>query len=251
MIDTTRQFHPVADLFPLLRGEPFQALVADIKNNGLREPIIEDAEGRILDGRNRYRACLEAGVEPRFVQWQGDGPPATLALSRNLHRRHLDESQRALVAARLARLLEEEAAQRQGRRTDLAANLRRGLDRRSSTEAAALVNVSARLVQYALRVLRDGSGEPIAAVESGGMAVSTAASLARLPQPDQAQALAQGVPAAAAKARALRRAPAYPGSFGMYPDQPPQNGIVLLWVDAGCLANAIQALQARGFRYSG
>jgi hypothetical protein len=250
-MDNTRQFHPVADLFPLLRGESFQALVADIKNNGLREPIIEDAEGRILDGRNRYRACLEAGVDPRFVQWQSDGSPAAFALSQNLHRRHLDESQRAFVAARLARLLENEAAKRKGRRTDLAANLQRGQDRRSATQAAALVNVSTRLVQYALRILRDGSPELIAAVESGGMAVSKAASLARLPQPEQAQALAAGVPVVPAKARTLPRAPSCSGSFGRYADQPSQDGIVLLWVDAKGLAHVIKALQAQGFRYSG
>ena len=68
-----RQFHPVADLFPLLTGEVFQQLAADIKKNGLREPILLDPEGRIIDGRNRYRACNLAGVEPRFVQWEGEG----------------------------------------------------------------------------------------------------------------------------------------------------------------------------------
>jgi len=262
----SKQFHPVADLFPLLRGEAFRALVADIQNNGLLEPIIEDAEGRILDGRNRYLACLQAGVDPRFVPWQGQGSPAALALSHNLHRRHLKESQRALVAARLARLFEEEAAKRQGHRTDLAANqgpdnlaanLQRGQDRRSSTEAGALVNVSPRLVHYALRVLRGGSQELIAAVESGGMAVSTAATLARLPHPDQAQALAEGAPKAAVMARELRRVPkrmepppSCPGSFGVLPDQG-QDAIVMLWVGAAGLADAIQALQARGFHYAG
>ena len=67
------QFHPVADLFPLLTGEAFQELAADIKKNGLREPILLDPEGRIIDGRNRYRACNQAGVEPRFVAMAGRG----------------------------------------------------------------------------------------------------------------------------------------------------------------------------------
>ena len=70
-----REFHPVAGLFPLLRREAFRELVADIQENGLLEPILVDAEGRILDGRNRYLACLQAGVEPRFVAWQGEGFP--------------------------------------------------------------------------------------------------------------------------------------------------------------------------------
>jgi len=103
-MESTRQFHPVADLFPLLSGDAFRSLVADIKENGLREPILEDADGRILDGRNRYLACLQAGVAPRFVRWQDEGSTAELALSRNLHRRHLNESQRALLADRVAAL---------------------------------------------------------------------------------------------------------------------------------------------------
>ena len=63
------EFHPVSNLFPLLQGEAFQKLVADIQNNALLEPILVDAERRIIDGRNRYLACLQAGIEPRFTEW--------------------------------------------------------------------------------------------------------------------------------------------------------------------------------------
>ena len=106
-----RQFHPVANLFPLLSGDALRELAADIKKNGLREPILLDPEGLIIDGRNRYRACHLSGVEPRFVQWEGQGTLPEVALSLNLHRRHLDESQRAM------------AAERRGTRTDMVANL--------------------------------------------------------------------------------------------------------------------------------
>ena len=151
-----REFHEVAGLFPLLRGAAFEDLVADIKRNGLREAILVDADGQIVDGRNRYRACLEAGVEPRFVSWQGEGSLTELALSLNLRRRHLDESQRALVAARLAKLMEKEAVKRKSR---LVGDLQPAPRAKSSAETAAVVNVSPRLVSSAIKVLRDRSEE--------------------------------------------------------------------------------------------
>jgi ParB-like chromosome segregation protein Spo0J len=86
------EFHPLADLFPLLEGEQFNELVDDIKANGLHEPIAI-LDGQILDGRNRYRACLAVGIEPRLIPFRGDDP-AAYVVSKNLRRRHLNREQR-------------------------------------------------------------------------------------------------------------------------------------------------------------
>jgi ParB-like chromosome segregation protein Spo0J len=67
---TSLEFHPLASMFPLLEGEEFAALVADIRMHGPREPITV-FEDMILGGRNRYRACLEAGIEPTFPPYLG------------------------------------------------------------------------------------------------------------------------------------------------------------------------------------
>ncbi len=72
----TREFHPVSSLFPLTQGKEFDDLVADIREHGLREPIWLHKGGRILDGRNRSRACHEAGVEPRFNNYVGTPTPS-------------------------------------------------------------------------------------------------------------------------------------------------------------------------------
>src|SRR5262245_56882290 len=90
--------HPYADLFPLMTAEELDALAADIRANGLRKPIVL-LEGKILDGRNRYKACLIAGVEPRFEDYTGDDPLGYVN-SENIARRHLTPGQRAMIAAK-------------------------------------------------------------------------------------------------------------------------------------------------------
>lgn len=91
------ELHPLCTLFPRITGAEFDALVADIKANGLREPIIIH-EGMILDGGNRYRACIEAGVEPAVMKF-GGGNLVTYVLSANLHRRHLSPGQQAAIVS--------------------------------------------------------------------------------------------------------------------------------------------------------
>ena len=93
----TYELHPLCTLFPRLGEGEFSALVDDIKANGLREPITLH-DGMILDGGNRYRACVAAGVVPTFSQFTG-GNLVTFVLSANLHRRHLSAGQQAAIVA--------------------------------------------------------------------------------------------------------------------------------------------------------
>jgi len=170
------EYHSISEIFPLLPDEELKELAEDIGENGLRVPILI-YEGKILDRRNRYRAMqlipdyLEEGCldqeEYREYLPEVDGDPTKHILSLNLHRRHLDESQRAMVAARLAN-------SRQGERTDLSepsANLRKV----SQVEAAELVKVSPRSVTSAKKVLESGDSELVAAVDRGEVPVSAAA----------------------------------------------------------------------------
>ena len=161
--------HPAAAIFPLLEGAEFEALITDIRKNGLHEAIWLDPDGRILDGRNRLRACEAADVEPRFQTYEG-GDSLGFVLSLNLKRRHLNESQRAMVAARAVTM-------RQGTRNDLQPSA--NLPEVSQRDAAESLTVSERTLRHAKTVQEHGGPELVHLVDQGLVAVSDAAAVAK------------------------------------------------------------------------
>lgn len=104
--------HPAADLFPLVEGEELQELCADIKEHGLQQPIVVWHDGSLLDGRNRLLACYFTNQEVVTKRYEGDDP-VQFSLSANLHRRHLNAGQRAVVALKVRELLQPAAKERQ------------------------------------------------------------------------------------------------------------------------------------------
>jgi ParB-like chromosome segregation protein Spo0J len=101
--DPVTGVHPVADLFPMMGADELKDLADDIAANGLVDKIVLDADGLILDGRNRYQACQIAGAEPGFRVYDG-GDPVGLILAANVARRHMIKGQRAMVIARAMRV---------------------------------------------------------------------------------------------------------------------------------------------------
>lgn len=121
--------HPVANLFPMLADDELRELADDIQQRGLLQPIVLDAEGRLLDGRNRLAACELAGVEPTFTTYGGDDPDG-YALAVNVQRRNLTKGQTAMVAAR---------AWAVSAQTQRAAAAQAGVSKARITQAAAVV----------------------------------------------------------------------------------------------------------------
>jgi hypothetical protein len=169
-----------------MSGVPLQELADDIRQNGLAYHIMRDAEGVILDGRNRLRACEIANVEPRFDVYQGINPVGFI-VSANLKRRHLDASQRAMAAAKLATL-----AHGGDRRSDQAATIAAcsgrvdcaAEEQVTQAKAAAMLNVSERSIRHAVVVRDCGNSDLIKKVEQGELSVSAAAKQAKpLPKP--------------------------------------------------------------------
>lgn len=146
--------HPAADLFPMMPEDELRALADDIAANGLNQPIVTH-NGKILDGRNRFKACQLAMVQPETIEWEDPGcGPVAWVVSQNIQRRHLTASQRAALAVDLLPELEAEAKERQGSRSDLnfVEKVPQSNEARSRDRAAELVQVNERYVSDAKRI---------------------------------------------------------------------------------------------------
>lgn len=181
------KWHPYSELFPWIEGPAFDDLKADIAANGIREPIVF-FENQILDGRNRYMAARDLGIDYPRTEYSGDDPLGYV-ISLNLRRRHLTESQRAMVAKRL-----ETHSHGGNRRSDQDANLH--VDRERAAET---LNVSTRTVANAAKVIDRGAPDLVAAVDAGTVSVSAAAEVAKLPIEEQ-RAIVEAGPAAVREA---------------------------------------------------
>jgi N6-adenosine-specific RNA methylase IME4 len=194
------EFHTLANLFPLIEGDEFDALVADVKEKGLLDKIVL-LDGAILEGRNRYRACLKAelislGGDPHdrrfFVDFNKENfgvetverGPLAFVISKNLTRRHLNEGQRAMVAARIANLSHGQTASAKKPNGAGAASVGKAAAVPQG-EAAKSLNVSPRSVRSARVVQEQGAPELIGAVDQGRIAVSVAEKAAKLPVEQQ------------------------------------------------------------------
>jgi hypothetical protein len=153
-------YHPLADVLPLIEGKAFDELVASIKANGLRDPITL-FDGAILDGRNRYRACIVAGVEPRTEDFRG-GDPVAFVTDHNMHRRHLTVGQKAMAMAKFAALSD-------GR--PWAKITLENSRVKTTAEAAKLAGCGSDAIIDARVIKAEGTPDEIAAVTSGTRSV--------------------------------------------------------------------------------
>lgn len=170
--------HPAAELFPMMGDREFEEFKRDIETHGIKE-FGTLYKGQLLDGRNRYKACQELGIEMDFCEIEDseDFDPFAYVLSHNLHRRHLTESQRAMVAAKLAKLRKGDVGN--GRKVEVQIC--------PSIEAASKsLQVSERSTKSAKKVIAEGSKEVQQAVEQGELPVSVAAELVKK-VPDKAK----------------------------------------------------------------
>lgn len=187
--------HPAADLFPMMADAELASLVESIRRDGLREAVWLTADGALLDGRNRVRACDLAGVQPIFRTYHGDDPVA-FVMALNMERRHLTVGQRAMLANEILPMYEAEADQRKkaGVKGNPSADLHEGglRERRSDVRAGAAAKVSGRAVSQAKR-LAEKAPDLAEKVRNGELALDKADKMLtrRLKEEQRAESIAR------------------------------------------------------------
>jgi hypothetical protein len=201
------KFHAVSEIFPRMPENEFAELREDIRAHGVHEPAWI-WNGQVIDGRHRALACDEIGLKCPTREWVGiESDLVPFVLSLNLKRRHLDASQRAMVAAGVANL-------------ERGANQHAQICAPSQSEAAEMLNVSRRSVQAAKKFIEDGVPELKEAVEQGKVSVAAAAEVAELPKKKQKRVVAEDrVQEVAAERRAERKPKAEPAPKAEKPDE--------------------------------
>ena len=179
MTTTYKPHAKYADIFPPMSAEERQQLEDSIRLHGLQEKIVVNSRDEILDGLNRFRACLAVEVEPQFeVRDMPEDQELAFMVTRNLVRRHLSTAQRAAIASNLATL-------KQGQTKSASANSQMIL---SQADSAKLLNVSERSVAAASAIKREAP-ELHAAMLEDAVTLNGAEAISKLPPPERSQAI--------------------------------------------------------------
>ena len=164
------EVHPAARSFASLNTDEYASLLDSVKEVGIQVPILLTTDKLIVDGVHRRKAAQELDIPcPHRYLEEGDDP-WKIGLELNLARRHLNESQRAMVAHRLS------AESTVGRRWKVPGQ------EMTQSEAGKLMRISEKMVRQARRVVEDGVDELALAIDSGQVAVSDAASIVDKPK---------------------------------------------------------------------
>jgi len=209
------RIHEAAEIFPPMDDETYSQFKADIESHGQHEAVIL-WENKILDGRNRYRACTDLGIEVDTCELTECDDPVAYVLSANLHRRHLSTQQRAFVGARARAIYDRQAKGRQqaagargkeGGRGRKKENPSGKISTRVSGNgttrdaAGAAVGVSGKTLDKASRVQREGSESLVKACETNDVPLDTAVKFVQaVPDKRQQAAIVREGPAAVKEA---------------------------------------------------
>lgn len=147
------EYHELSTVFSSFEDtQEYRGLVDSIRCYGLFDPILV-WQDKIVDGRHRHKACLEAGVEPEYQILDSDMPFEMVkdrVVAENILRRHLTTGQRAMIAASLANM-----ASGGGGNQYTKVDRTNSSSAKSNEDAAKSLNVGPTAVKDAKEVKRD------------------------------------------------------------------------------------------------
>ena len=202
--------HPYSEIFPLgeTEGPEWEEFKESLRR--CQRDFIVIFEGKILDGRRRYKALTEIGKEPVFSPFHGGQRDAlNLSFEKNIHRRNLDKGQRAMaviayhrVIAEMTEGVQKEAGKKgaehgkkggRGKKKPLELNSAQGVRAPQSRDVAAKkAGVGKDTMQDAINVAGHGVPELQDLVKKGDVAISAASEVARLPPGEQLEIVSRG-----------------------------------------------------------
>jgi ParB-like chromosome segregation protein Spo0J len=133
--------HPAFEHIPRMRHDEWEPFLEDVQHHGIREPVTvqDDQPLVLLDGRHRLEAAQHAGLThlpARLVHWDEQAQEEHVYASA-LHRRHLNDDQRAVLAARRYQKQSQQARQDRARKAGQAGGRGRRRKGDSSQDAPA------------------------------------------------------------------------------------------------------------------
>lgn len=201
--------HPQSSIVPEMRTDEWEAFVDDVRDRGITDPIVICGK-IILDGRHRVRACRELHVDkvPFRAVSMNEGAQLNYLIRAALLRRHLSDSQRAMLAARLKPAFEVAANERQKQAGGEHKNHQKSRENGAKAlmenfpqalasgtardQAGKAAGVSGKLVDAASKVIDEGTPKLVEMVDAGEVSVSAAAAVAKLPRKKQAAVVKEG-----------------------------------------------------------
>jgi len=160
------EIHALANIFPEMSEKEFKVFSADIKAKGLQTKITI-YEGKVLEGRNRYKAARYSLNDDSFQQLPVGVNPVDYVISMNVNRRHLSTSQRALIASRLVT-------------TKLGSN-QHANGGVTFEKAAKMLNVGETILKDGKVVFENGAKEVIEKIQKGDLTIGKAKEIVKKP----------------------------------------------------------------------
>jgi hypothetical protein len=173
------------NIFPAAKAEDYNRLRDDIRDNGydLKQPIVI-YEGEILDGWNRWTACLELKINPSTRQFDGNESEAIGFVMRTNKRRNLNSGQWATIAVEAEDIIKAISEQSDKRMKAGKSNPSQKIDQgsrneqRSTHKAAEIFNTNRTYVSQAAKI-KHAAPEVFEKVKAGKMTMQDAARAVR------------------------------------------------------------------------